>query len=126
MFNKKITDSELEILQILWEKGPCSVRTVHEVVCETKQTGYTTTLKLMQIMFEKQLLIRDDSSRTHIYTAAISKENSQKQALSKIIDSMFKGSPTSLVMQALGDYKPSEQEIVEIKAYLDRLQKDNR
>lgn len=77
-------------------------------------------------MFEKQLLIRDDSSRTHIYTAAISKEKSQKQALSKIIDSMFKGSPTSLVMQALGDYKPSEQEIVEIKAYLDNLQKDNR
>jgi len=125
MFNKKITDSELEILQILWEKGPSSVRTVHEVICETKQTGYTTTLKLMQIMFEKQLLSRDDSARTHIYTASISKENGQKQALSKIIDSMFKGSPTSLVMQALGNYKPSEKEIEEIKAYLDHLQTDN-
>jgi len=122
MANKKITDSELEILQILWKKGPSSVRTVHEALGDTKQTGYTTSLKLMQIMFEKGLLTRDDSARTHIYAAAISEASGQKQALSKIIDSMFSGSSTSLVMQALGNYKPSDQEIDEIKAYLDGLQ----
>lgn len=126
MSAKKITDSELEILQILWAKGPSSVRTVHEILCAAKQTGYTTTLKQMQIMFEKQLLTRDDSARTHIYTPAISEASGQKQALSKIIDSMFKGSPTHLVMQALGNYTPSEEEIKEIKAYLEHLQKDNR
>ena len=119
---KKITDSELEILQILWEKGPSSVRTVHEALGHTKQTGYTTSLKLMQIMFEKGLLSRDESARTHIYAAAISEVNGQRQVVGKIIDSMFKGSSTSLVMHALGNYKPSDQEIDAIKAYLDGLQ----
>lgn len=119
--NKKITDSELEILQILWEKGPSSVRTVHEIICETKQTGYTTSLKLMQIMFEKGLLTRDQSAKSHIYAAAISEVNGQRQAVGKIIDSMFKGSTAGLVMHALGNYHPSEKEITEIKAYLDGL-----
>lgn len=119
---KKITDSELEILQIFWDKGPSTVRSVHEVLCITKQTGYTTTLKLMQIMFEKGLLTRDESAKTHIYTAVITEVNGQNQAVGKIINSMFKGSTTSLVMHALGNYHPSEAEISEIKAYLDGLQ----
>ncbi|UAY57151.1 BlaI/MecI/CopY family transcriptional regulator [Arachidicoccus terrestris] len=124
--NRKITDSELEILQILWEKGPSSVRTVHEALGNTKQTGYTTSLKLMQIMFEKGLLTRDESAKTHIYAAAISEVNGQKQAVDKIIDSMFKGSSTNLVMHALGNYNPSDKEINEIKAYLEGLrQKEN-
>lgn len=126
MSNIKITDSELEILQILWEKGPSSVRAVHEVLCITKQTGYTTTLKLMQIMFEKGLLTRDESARTHIYTAVISEARGQQQALDKIIDSVFKGSATKLVMQALGNHKPSVQEIDAIKAYLDTLKQSER
>jgi len=125
MQNKKITDSELEILQVLWDKGPCTVRSVHEGLGAAKQTGYTTTLKLMQIMFEKGLLTRDASARTHIYATAISEQNGKQQALDKIIDGVFNGSPTNLVMQALGNYKPSSQEIDAIKAYLDELQKDN-
>jgi predicted transcriptional regulator len=125
MQNRKITDSELEILQILWATGPSTVRTVHEGLGTEKQTGYTTTLKLMQIMFEKGLLTRDATSRTHIYAAAISEQRGKQQALDKIIDAVFKGSPTSLVMQALGNYKPSSKEIDAIKAYLDQLQKEN-
>ncbi|WP_091392150.1 BlaI/MecI/CopY family transcriptional regulator [Arachidicoccus rhizosphaerae] len=125
MQNRKITDSELEILQILWANGPSTVRTIHESLGTEKQTGYTTTLKLMQIMFEKGLLTRDASSRTHIYAAAISEQSGKQQALDKIIDSVFKGSPTKLVMQALGGYQPSTQEIDAIKAYLDELQKQN-
>ena len=121
----KITDSEMEILQILWDKGPSSVRIVHDILCEIKKTGYTTTLKIMQIMFEKGLLTRDESSKTHIYTAAISQSSGQKQAVDKIIGSFFKGSSSSLVMHALGNHKPSSKEIDEIKAYLDGLQENN-
>ena len=120
--NRNITDSELEILQILWDKGPSTVRTIHESLSNMKQTGYTTTLKLMQIMFEKGILTRDDSARTHIYAAAVTESFGQKQALHKIIDSVFKGSPTKLVMQALGHYKPTHKEIEEIKAYLEGLE----
>ena len=115
----------MEILQILWDKGPSTVRAVHEILCTTKQTGYTTTLKIMQIMYEKELLTRDESSRTHIYTAGLSKGKGQQQAVDKIIGSFFKGSSSSLVMHALGSHKPSKQEIDEIKAYLEDLASEN-
>lgn len=122
--SKKIkpTDSELEILQILWEKGEASVREVHEVLSVKKDIGYTTALKLMQIMYEKGLLQRDDSSRTHIYKAQVSREETQEQILNKLIDSVFKGSAAKLVMQALGNNKSSKEEIAEIKQYLDELE----
>lgn len=92
----KPTESELEILQILWEKGLATVREVHEELAKTKDAGYTTTLKLMQIMNEKGLVRRDDSMRTHIYQAAVNKEKTQKHLLNKMIDSLFGGSPPSL------------------------------
>ena len=115
----------MEILQLLWEKGPSTVRAIHEILCSTKQTGYTTTLKIMQIMFEKGLLTRDESSKTHIYTPAISEVKGQQQAVDKLIGSFFKGSSRSLVMHALGSHKPSKAEIDEIKAYLDTLAANN-
>src|SRR5919206_1045691 len=93
----KPTESELEILQVLWEKGQASVRDVHEELLLTKEAGYTTTLKLMQIMHEKGLVRRDDSIKTHIYQAAVSKEKTQKHLLNKMIDSLFGGSPGALV-----------------------------
>src|SRR6266478_6783567 len=99
----KPTESELEILRILWERHKASVRDVHEELSKTKDAGYTTTLKLMQIMFEKGLVKRDDSMRTHVYQAAVNKEKTQKHLLSKMIDSLFGGSPTQLVIQALGN-----------------------
>jgi predicted transcriptional regulator len=120
----KPTESELEILQILWTRGLATVREVHEELAKTKDAGYTTTLKLMQIMHEKGLVKRDDSMRTHIYQAAVNKERTQKHLLSKMIDSLFGGSPTQLVIQALGsngEHKASREELEEIQALLNEL-----
>jgi len=119
----KPTESELEILQILWKKGNASVREVHEELLATKEAGYTTTLKLMQIMHEKGLVKRDDSIKTHIYQAAVSKEKTQKHLLNKMIDTVFGGSPGELVMQALGNHKASAEELEEIQKILDNLKK---
>ena len=119
----KPTESELEILQVLWEKNLASVREVHEELLKTKESGYTTTLKLMQIMHEKGLVKRDDSMRTHVYQAAVNKEKTQKHLLSKMIDSLFGGSPTQLVIQALGngEHKASPEELEEIQVLLNQL-----
>ncbi|HUP11886.1 MAG TPA: BlaI/MecI/CopY family transcriptional regulator [Niastella sp.] len=119
----KPTESELEILQILWKKGNASVREVHEELLQTKEAGYTTTLKLMQIMHEKGLVKRDDSIKTHIYQAAVSKEKTQKHLLNKMINTVFGGSPGELVMQALGNHKASAEELEEIQKILDNLKK---
>ena len=100
----KPTESELEILQVLWEKDQASVREVHEELLQCKDVGYTTTLKLMQIMFEKGLVKRDDSFKTHIYQASVSKEKTQKHLVGKMINTLFGGSPTELVLQALGNH----------------------
>jgi predicted transcriptional regulator len=118
----KPTESEMEILQVLWEQGSSTVREVHEILSETKDSGYTTTLKLMQIMNEKGLLNRNDESKTHIYTAAVKKESIQKQVVSKMINGLFKGSSAKLVMHALGNHRASKQEILEIKKYLDEIE----
>jgi BlaI family penicillinase repressor len=119
----KPTESELEILQILWSKGLATVREVHEELASSKDVGYTTTLKLMQIMHEKGLVKRDDSMRTHVYQAAVNKEKTQKHLLGKMIDSLFGGSPTQLVIQALGEHKASPEELQKIQALLDELKK---
>lgn len=117
------TESELEILQALWIRGLATVREVHEDLARTKDVGYTTTLKLMQIMHEKGLVKRDDSMRTHVYQAAVNKERTQKHMLSKMIDSLFGGSSTQLVIQALGENKASPEELEKIQALLDNLKK---
>ncbi|MBC7849262.1 MAG: BlaI/MecI/CopY family transcriptional regulator [Chitinophagaceae bacterium] len=117
----KPTESELEILQVLWERKIASVRDVHEVLAKTKEAGYTTTLKLMQIMFEKGLVKRDSTLKTHFYQAATSREKTQKHLLGKMIDSLFGGSPTQLVMQALGDHKASPEELEEIQRMINNL-----
>src|SRR5215469_1757777 len=117
----KPTESELEILRVLWEKGTASVRDVHEELSKTKDVGYTTTLKLMQIMHEKGLVKRDDSLKTHIYQAAVSKEKTQKHLLGKMINTVFGGSSAELVLQALGNHKASPAELEEIQRLLDNL-----
>jgi len=117
----KPTESELEILQILWEKGDCTVRDVHEILTRNKEAGYTTTLKLMQIMHEKGLVKRDTSSKTHIYSALASQQKTQQHLVSKLIDNAFNGSAARLVMQALGNHNSSKDEIEAIKKYLNEL-----
>ncbi|WP_153800739.1 BlaI/MecI/CopY family transcriptional regulator [Foetidibacter luteolus] len=117
----KPTESELEILQVLWEKGKATVREVHEELSVYKDSGYTTTLKLMQIMYDKGLVARDDSSKTHIYEALVSRDSTQKQMVGKMVTSLFGGSTSQLVMQALGSTPPSQQELDEIQKLLDNL-----
>jgi BlaI family transcriptional regulator, penicillinase repressor len=117
----KPTESELEILQVLWEKDQASVREVHEELLQSKDVGYTTTLKLMQIMFEKGLVKRDDSFKTHIYQASVSKEKTQKHLVGKMINTLFGGSPADLVLQALGNHKASPAELEEIQRLLNNL-----
>lgn len=121
--NLKPTESELEILNILWDKETATVRDVHEELSKTKPGGYTTTLKLMQIMFEKGLVTRNDTNKTHIYQPAVSRKKTQKQFLDKMITTLFAGSSTELVLQALGNQKSSKDELDEIQRYLDNLKK---
>lgn len=116
------TDSELEILRVLWSNGPSTVRDVHEVLSETRSAGYTGTLKLMQIMAEKGLVLRDESSRSHIYAAAVREEQSQKQLVKDLLTSAFRGSADKLIMQALSAKKVTDEELTEIRRMLDELE----
>ena len=120
----KPTEAELEILHILWQNGKSSVRIVNEKLCENREIGYTTTLKMMQMMFEKGLLQRDDTARTHIYTPAVPQEDTQKHLLNHFVDSAFKGSAMQLVMQALGNHDASKDELAEIKALIQEMEKN--
>ena len=119
--NIKPTEGEMEILQVLWKKGNCTVREVHEEL-NKKDSGYTTTLKFMQIMLEKGLVDRDASAKTHIYRSLINQEQTQQQLVDKMIDNVFNGSAARLVMQALGNKTASQEEIDLIKAYLENLE----
>lgn len=120
----KPTESELEILSLLWELKKASVRQIHDKLSETKDTGYTTTLKLLQIMHSKGLVKRNEQSRSHIYTAALAKKDTQKSLLKGFMSAAFGGSAKNLVLQALGQDKPSQEEINEIRALLDQLEKE--
>lgn len=122
--NTKPTESELEILQVLWNEKAATVRTVHEELLKTKDAGYTTTLKLMQIMFEKGLVTRDSSSKTHIYQPAVTREDTQQQFLNKMINSLFAGSSSDLVLQALGGHDASNEELEKIQQLINQLKKD--
>ncbi len=122
--NAKPTESELEILQVLWELGASTVRTVNDELCKRKEAevGYTTTLKQMQIMHEKGLVSRNDEAKTHIFSAAIAESETKKQLLDRFVDHVFRGSATSLVMQALGGKKSNADEISEIRRFLDEME----
>ncbi len=119
------TEAELEILQVLWEHGACTVRDVHEILHRRDGTGYTTALKMLQIMHDKGLVARDESQRAHVYRAAVSKERTQKRFLSDMLQRVFDGSPSRLVLQALGDHKASREELREIRALLNKLDKES-
>ena len=116
------TRSELEILQVLWEIGPSTVRAVNDELLKQKDVNYTTTLKLMQIMADKRILTRDESQMKHIYSVAEEEQKTKSHLLDKFVDSMYKGSASKLVMQLLGNKKTSEQELQEIKEILRKLE----
>lgn len=114
---RKPTDAELAILRVLWTRGPSTVREVAEVL--GRETGYTTVLKLLQIMTEKKLVVRDESARTHVYQAAYSEDQTQRHLVSDLISRAFDGSAAKLVMQALSSGKASPAELEEIRKLLD-------
>lgn len=120
------TESELEILQILWEKGPSSVRSVNEILNEKRSVGYTTTLKIMQIMTDKALVTRDTKTRTHIYHADVLEGETQSSLLDSFIQKTYRGSAMRLVMQALGNKEASPEELAELKELINKIEnKDN-
>jgi BlaI family transcriptional regulator, penicillinase repressor len=119
----KATEAELEILNILWTHGPATVRDVHDRLALKKDAGYTTALKQMQIMLEKDLLSRVASGKTHVYTAAVDQQQAQGQIVQRMIDSVFNGSAMQMVMQALGNHKASDAELEMIRVYLDKKTK---
>ena len=120
------TDAELAILNVLWERGPSTVRDVHDELSRTQATGYTTILKLLQIMTEKGLVVRDESQRAHIYESRYSEQRTQRQLLGDLLDRAFGGSPAKLVMQALSGRKTSAEELSAIREILDRLEGETR
>jgi predicted transcriptional regulator len=118
---QKPTDSELEILHVLWEHGPSTVRQVHEHLSKARDLGYTTALKLMQIMHEKGLLSRAEEGRSHVYSALLTEEEAQRDLLNRFVDTAFRGSAMKLVMQALGGGNASKAELDEVRRLLDDL-----
>ena len=121
----KPTEAELEILHILWANGAQSVREVNDKLNakRTPSVGYTTTLKTMQVMTEKGLVVRDDSARSHIYIAAMPQVETQRNLVNHFVESAFKGSAMQLVMQALGNHDASDNELAEIKALIESMGK---
>lgn len=120
----KPTDAELEILHVLWANGPSTVRQVHEALSQSRDIGYTTALKLMQIMYEKGLLSREEDARSHTYTAIVSEEDTQRTLVDRFVETAFRGSASKLVMQVLGQHKASREELDEIKNLLNNLDRD--
>jgi predicted transcriptional regulator len=113
------TDSELAILRILWARGPSTVRQVHEALADTRDTGYTTTLKLMQIMADKGLVTRDESSRTHVYSTLATEQQTQRQLVKDLVDRAFGGSAAALVLHALNAEGATAAELKEIRRLID-------
>ena len=126
MANKQIpkpTESELEILQVLWQNGPSTVKIVNEKLNEKKEVGYTTTLKLLQIMNEKGLVERNENERSHIYSPLLKEADIQNLLLDRLLETAFSGSAAKLVMQALGRSNTSKDELKKIREYLNNIEK---
>jgi predicted transcriptional regulator len=116
------TDAELAILRVLWERGPSTVREVHDALSSTHDTGYTTVLKLLQIMTDKRLVVRDESQRAHVYAPNETEQRTQRQLLSDLMDRAFGGSPAKLVMQALSGSKATAEELTAIRRMLEQIE----
>jgi len=116
------TDAELAIMRVLWERGPCTVREVHDDLSSSQETGYTTVLKLLQIMTDKGLVVRDESQRAHVYRTRYSEQRTQRQLLGDLIDRAFGGSPAKLVMQALSETHATADELSAIRHLLDQME----
>lgn len=117
------TESELAILRVLWERGPSTVRQVNDVLSASRETGYTTTLKFMQIMVEKGLVTRDERDRSHVYSARLPQDQTQRQLVDDLVDKAFGGSAAALVLQALSSHPASANELAEIQRLIDEYRR---
>ena len=115
------TDTELSILTVLWERGPSTVREVHDELIKSQPAGYTTVLKMLQIMIDKGLVLRDESERAHVYTARLTEQKTQRQLVTDLLDRAFGGSSAKLVMQALSTKRATPEELSEIRAMLQKI-----
>jgi predicted transcriptional regulator len=120
------TDAELDILSVLWARGPSTVRQVHDVLSANRDFAYTTTLKLLQLMTEKGVAVREESGRMHLYRAAVAQEETQRHLIRDLVDRAFGGSPTQLVMQALASKPASQEELREIRRLLAEHEEKHR
>jgi predicted transcriptional regulator len=120
------TDAELAILSVLWRQGPCTVREVHEALHPSQGTGYTTVLKLMQLMAQKGLVMRDESQRSHVYRAASAEAQTQRRLVGDLMERAFAGSAKQLVLRALSVKRSSPEELEEIRTLLDQLSKESK
>ena len=120
----KPTEAELAILHVLWARDACTVREVHDALHPGEGTGYTTALKLLQVMHAKGLVDRDDSQRAHVYRASFSKERTQKRFMQDMVKRVFDGSSSQLVLHALGSQRASREELREIRKLLNKLDRD--
>ncbi len=118
------TDAELAILRVLWKRGPSTVRQVHDELGERQRVGYTTVLKLLQIMTEKGLVTRNESARTHVYKARLAEDQTQRQLVRDLLDRAFAGSARKLIMQALAVKKASPEELTAIRELLDQIERE--
>jgi predicted transcriptional regulator len=118
------TDAELAILRVLWERGPSTVREVHDALSSSQETGYTTVLKLLQIMTDKGLVVRDESQRAHVYASSESEQRTQRKLIGDLMDRAFGGSPSKLVMQALSASKASADDLTAIRQMIDEFEGD--
>ena len=118
------TEAELELLAVLWQRGPSTVREIHETLSGKKETGYTTTLKILQNMTDKGLVRRDASRRSHVYQAVLTADETQRQLVRSLLRRAFGGSPARLVVQALSEQRASAAELAEIRTLVDRLEKE--
>ncbi len=120
------TNAELAILRVLWKRGPSTVKQVQDELCKDRETGYTTVLKFLQIMTEKGLVVRDETQRTHVYQARMAEEETQHQLVRDLLDRAFGGSSHKLVAQVLSAKKASPEELAEIRAMLDKLERGGK
>jgi predicted transcriptional regulator len=120
------TDAEIDILRVLWARGPSTVRQVHDILSANRDFVYTTTLKLLQLMTEKGVAVREEDGRVHLYRAAVAREETQRHLVRDLLDRDFGGSPTQLVMQALSERPASAEDLEEIRRLLGTFEEQNR
>ena len=120
----KPTDAELEILKVLWQHGPSTVRFVNDILNEKREVGYTTTLKLLQIMYEKGLTTRDSENKTHVYQAAITESDTRNRFIDDFVNVLFHGSAMDMVMQTLGNTSVSQDDLEDLKAIIRKMEEN--